>query len=114
MVSVYNGRADIHRVQGGDITHASESHAGVAAIIVFPKFTPDDVMRIVRSGSLLPSGISRHVIPGRALRVNYALSDLAADHSLVEKNRALEVWVRRKQQAREIRYYEEPTILYDE
>lgn len=114
VVSVYNGRADIHRVQGVDIASAIQEHPDAAGIVVFPTFTPSDVLAIVRAGSFLPSGISRHVIPGRALRVNYALSDLAAAIDCDEKNRVLETWVRRKQQAREIRYYEEPTILFDE
>ncbi len=114
VVSIYNGRSDIHRVQGADIGSACADHAQVAGIIVFPRFTPADVLSIVSAGSFLPSGISRHVIPGRALRINYTLADLAADIDTDEKNRSLQTWFRRKQQAREIRYYEEPTILFDE
>lgn len=114
VVGLYNGRSNIHRVRGSDIRAAGADHMSVAGLVVFPRFTPGDLIGIVRAGSLLPSGISRHVIPGRALRIDYSLAELASGASLDDKNGTLRTWIRRKQQAGEIRYYEEPTILFDE
>jgi hypothetical protein len=63
----------------------------------------------------LPAGITRHLIPGRALRLNVPLDRMAdTEHSLEEKNRWLEEWLRDKANQRQVRYYEEPTILLDE
>lgn len=114
LVAVYNGRADIHRVQGDDLSALAGAYDDPDALIVFPTYAPDDVLALVRAGGRLPSGISRHVIPGRALRVNCALALLADPRERDEKNAELAQWIRRKLQAREIRYYDEPTVLYDE
>jgi len=114
LVDVYNGRADIHRVQVDDLSVIAGAYDLPDGLVVFPAYAADDVLALVRAGGKLPSGISRHVIPGRALRVNYALALLADAGPREDKNAQLAQWVRRKLQAREIRYYEEPTVLYDE
>lgn len=114
LVGVYNGRADIHRVQADDLSALAGAYDDPRGLVVFPTYAPDDVLALVRAGGRLPSGISRHVIPGRALRVNYALALLADPRDRGEKNAELAQWIRRKLQAREIRYYDEPTVLYDE
>lgn len=114
VVSVYNGRADIHRVRATDLADVAEHYDGVGALVVFPSFTPDDILDLVRHGGALPSGISRHVIPGRALRVHFPMADLADEAPRDVKNRHLAEWIRRKRQANQIRAYDEPTVLYDE
>lgn len=114
MVEAYNGRADIHRLKIDDFASVESVYESASGLVVFPAYTPDDVLALVRDGGKLPSGVSRHVIPDRALRVNYPLVDLADELARDEKNRRLELWTRRKLQAHEIRYYEEPTVLYDE
>jgi len=114
VVNVYNGSSTIHRVEGDEVSHLSQSLGDFDGLVVFPEFSPTDVLAVVDAGQLLPTGISRHVIPGRALRVNYSLDRLAEDRPLEAKNRVLAAWVLRKVQAKEIRYYQEPTILYDE
>ena len=114
VVSVYNGRADIHRVRAMDLAGVAEHYEHVAGLIVFPEFASSDILALVREGGALPSGISRHVIPGRALRVGYAMAELADEAPLADKNRHLADWIRRKRQANQIRAYEESTVLYDE
>lgn len=114
VVSVYNGRADIHRVLSFDLASLEGHFEDVGALVVFPTFGPDDILTLVRGGGALPSGISRHVIPGRALRVNYSMALLADEAPREDKNRHLGEWIRRKRQANQIRSYEEATVLYDE
>ena len=114
LVQSYNGRADIHRVQATDIEPLIGGYHGLSALVVFPTFRPSSVLTVVRQGHKLPSGISRHVIPGRALRLNVPLSRLAQQRPREDKNAWLQQWIRQKMLAREIRYYEEPTVLFDE
>lgn len=114
VVSVYNGRADIHRVRTADLGAIDAHYDHVGGLFVFPTFTSSDILTLVRQGRALPSGISRHVIPGRALRVNFSMATLADDAPRDEKNRHLVDWIRRKRQANQIRAYDEPTVLYDE
>ena len=67
------------------------------------------------NGHKLPTGITRHVIPGRALRVNLPLSALTDERQTAEgKNEWLRGWIAHKLAGREICYYQEATFLFDE
>ena len=63
---------------------------------------------------VLPTGLTRHLIQGRALRTNYPLSELKSDDSLEVKNERLKTWLQRKLGTKEIRYYGEATYAFDE
>jgi hypothetical protein len=65
--------------------------------------------------AFLPPGISRHIIHGRALRVNYPLDVLSdANKNLVSKNDDLNAWIQHKLANRQVRYYAEATYQFDE
>jgi hypothetical protein len=84
-------------------------------VVVFPHFEPPEIQELATSGARLPAGITRHLIRWRALRINVPLERLAdVELSLEEKNRWLEAWLREKVGDRQVRFYEEPTVLFDE
>jgi len=63
---------------------------------------------------LLPAGSTRFTISPRALHVNYPLEELAAEKSLEEKDNKLQEWLQKKLETKSVRYYEEPTYLFNE
>ncbi len=82
---------------------------------MFPRYDPAEIMVAARDSELLPPGITRHIISGRALRLNYPLQELRyANVSLEEKNRQLKAWIQERLYAKRIRYYAEPTFVFDE
>ncbi|NIN09753.1 MAG: hypothetical protein GTO76_14220, partial [Planctomycetales bacterium] len=115
LTSVYTGQSTIHRVTTDNLAELLPYHDGVAALIRFPRYTPDEILHLASNGHKLPTGITRHVINGRALRVNLPLSVLTDEQQTTEqKNEWLRVWISQKLAAREIRYYQEATFLFDE
>jgi hypothetical protein len=67
------------------------------------------------SGARLPAGITRHLIPWRALRINVPIERLADPGPSAEaKTEWLHDWLQEKVLARQVRYYEESTVLFDE
>ena len=115
LVSVYNGHSVIHRVKTDHIADLLPYYDDVAALIRFPRYAPDEILQLVDAGHKLPTGITRHVIQQRALRVNLPLSVLMDTHRTTEqKNEWLRDWIRQKLARREIRYYQESTFLFDE
>jgi hypothetical protein len=85
------------------------------ALVSFPPVTPDDVLTAARKGAYLPPGVSRHIVHGRAVRLNYPLDALrATTRTLEEKNADLTAWVREKMAQRRVRYYAESTYQFDE
>jgi hypothetical protein len=115
LASVYNGRSTIHRVTTDNLAELLPYHDEVTALIRFPRYTPENILYLASNGHKLPTGITRHVIPGRALRVNLPLSVLMDERQATEaKNEWLRGWISHKLADRKIRYYQEATFLFDE
>jgi hypothetical protein len=105
----YVGRATITRVPPTDwAARLDEQNASVA--VVYPTYTKRDIVALAQAGAVLPAGITRHLIPGRALRINAPL-DLVP---LEEKQAWLDTWLRERRAGHGVRYYAEPTFLFDE
>lgn len=114
LVATYKGRADIFRVVDDDLGALRPYYSEIAGLVVFPPYTPGDILAMAASDVKLPTGITRHTIGHRALRLNIELAHLWSATPLAEKNRWLAEWMRHKLQASEIRVYEEATVLFDE
>jgi hypothetical protein len=115
VVDLYRDRVPFHRATRDSWSEARGRFPDVTALVVFPKFHPDEIIEIATSGARLPAGITRHVIPWRALRVNIALDILAdSSKSLEEKNRWLRAWIEERIDQKHVRFYAESTVLFDE
>ncbi len=113
LFAAYAGRATIARVPPVDWrARLAEGNASVA--VVFPIHTKDDLVALAQARAVLPAGITRHIIPGRALRVNASLNLMTGDRPLDEKQAWLDAWLREHRAAHGVRYYAEPTFLFDE
>ncbi len=114
MVDTYKERGGLFRATTDQVEDARRLYPALTGLVIFPNYEPSEVMALARDGELLPTGLTRHLIQGRALRVNYPLSDLKSDKSLESKNAALSEWLRVKMASKEVRYYAEATYLFDE
>lgn len=114
IVGEYVGRSDIYRVQRDELEPLLAYYTEIAGLLVYPPFTPGDIRAHALRDAKLPTGITRHILDGRALRVNTELRFLWSDTPIAEKNRWLSEWARHKLQASEIRFYPESTFLFDE
>lgn len=114
VVETYKGRTRIYRVPTSDLEALTDAYGAVAAVVVFPQLTKRDILEIAGSPAKLPTGVTRHLIPGRALRVNVPLDALERDEDLVAKNRWLAGLVRRRLLDHSVRHYPEGAFLFDE
>jgi len=115
LVDTYRGEARIYRTDTDLLDHVLPFYDEITAIVVFPRYTPVEIMALAREGYFLPTGITRHVIPGRALHINLPLSILAdTTQSLEEKNRWLQQWIKERMASHGVRFYQESTFLFDE
>ncbi len=114
VVAAYIQRAAVDRVASNNMEELMRAYPEIVAAVSFPIMEPDEIVTLTRNGWRVPAGITRHLIQGRALRLNYPLEELAASKSLEKKNSELLSWMQHKFQQREIRYYAEPTFLFDE
>ena len=78
-------------------------------IVIFPTFTPQQVIESVKSEILLPTGITRHLVKSRVLNINIPLSLYNNNKSLNEQNEEQDKILSKKRS----RLYEEATVNFE-
>lgn len=114
IVRCYGGFGEIYRIVNDDLVRTIRDVDEVAGVVMFPAWTPKDITGAATSGDLLPAGITRHVIPGRALNVNISLDILLLDAPLTSKSSWLDRWLSSKVKARKVRFYHEAVFVFDD
>jgi len=114
LVSAYIGRWPVSRVTGADADAAESLFDDWAALVELPTLSVDDVMRAALSDDLLPAGITRFLIPGRALRLNFDLSILEEEGSTAEKQERLDELIEQRSREGRVRRYDETVFIYDD
>ncbi|MGW8249220.1 MAG: hypothetical protein ACWGO1_01135 [Anaerolineales bacterium] len=113
-MAVYKGKADIFRASNDIWEKQVPYYPEITALVIFPQLRPADILTAARNGERIPSGITRHIIPNRALNINIPLEVLEADWSLERKREWLQEWLLSRMAANAIRYYAESTFSFDE
>ncbi|MEK7597106.1 MAG: ParB N-terminal domain-containing protein [Patescibacteria group bacterium] len=78
-------------------------------IVIFPTFTPQQVIESAKSGVLLPTGITRHLVKGRVLNIDLPLSLFNNKKPLKEQNEEQDKILLKKRS----RLYEEATVNFE-
>jgi hypothetical protein len=76
LVDTYKDRGQVHRVMSEELEEVKGLYPGMAGLVIFPQYDTSEVLELAQEGELLPAGLTRHLIQGRALRINYPLSEL--------------------------------------
>ncbi len=115
VVTLYQQNARLYRTATPDPASVWDQFPDGIALLSFPHYYPADIIEAARFHAFLPPGISRHIVHGRAVRVNYPIAALRdPDRSLAEKNAELQNWVQARLANRQVRYYAEATYQFDE
>lgn len=113
LVGEYRRARRVYRIDHGD-AEALNAEYGAGTLVIFPQFTKAEILSVAARGGQLPAGITRHVIPGRALRLNVPLAWLRSRETAATKQRYLDAAVEQRWREHGVRYYAEPTYLFDE
>jgi hypothetical protein len=114
IVGAYKGRADIFRASNDIWEKQIPYYPEITALMIFPRYQPQDILHAAQNGYKIPSGVTRHIIPQRALNINIPLNVLSADWTLERKREWLDEWMMERMAANAIRYYAEPTFSFNE
>lgn len=115
VVTLYQSQAILDRTAISEPREVLPLYPEAIALVVFPNYQPQDIIAAAQQKAYLPPGISRHIVHGRAIRVNFPVEVLRdSTASLEDKNEALNEWMERKFASRQVRYYAEATYLFDE
>lgn len=115
VVRLYQQNATLYRTTLSEPGRIWELYKNAIALVMFPQYQPADIIAAARYQAYLPAGVSRHIVHGRALRVNYPIPTLRDEHTpLPQKNQALRTWLQDRLAKRKVRYYAEATYQFDE
>jgi hypothetical protein len=114
IVGVYKGKADIFRASNDIWDIQKPYYPGITALVIFPRLKPADILHAAQNGYRVPSGITRHIIPARALNINIPMGILMMDWSLERKSQWLQEWLMGRMAANAIRFYAESTFSFNE
>ncbi|MEW6610847.1 MAG: hypothetical protein AB1352_04475 [Patescibacteria group bacterium] len=115
LVRCYEGKSVIHRTE--EATHKAFHgfDKRMRTLIVFPSLTKLGVLNAIARGQFLPSGISRHLILKRALRVYLPLSVLKSRRlSIRQKQAKADKLIQDLYEQGKVRFYPEGIYLFDE
>lgn len=114
VVAAYHHHATLYRTPLTDPAQIWPLYPASIALVMFPACQPQNIIEAAVHKAYLPPGVSRHIIHGRALKLNYPMSRLRENLPLEQKNRRLQQWLQRKLADRSVRYYAEATYQFDE
>jgi L-serine kinase (ATP) / ParB family transcriptional regulator, heme-responsive regulator len=114
LIDTYKKSHPFERVDQTNLAALRSFYPDLAALVLFPPLAKSEVMQLVTDNLKLPTGLTRHSIPGRVLRVNIQLDVLRSDLSLADKNEWLEAFVRMRIQERHVRFYPESVFIFDD
>lgn len=114
LVGGYVGKWTVNRSPDPRVEAVASRFPDWAVIVEFPTLAVDDVMKAAIDNDMLPAGITRFVVPERALRLNMPIELLESGRSVAEKQVTLDEMLEKRARAGRIRRYEEPVYILDE
>jgi hypothetical protein len=114
LVDAYESCSKVQRTTSDNLLEARNAFPDASAVVVFPRYEPAEIVDLARTGVRVPAGITRHVLPLRALRLGYPMEVLRGAQPISQKQAHLSEWIYDRVQNRRVRTYTEATVLFDE
>lgn len=115
VIATYEGKSPLERIKLADYDNLPEVVRNREhQLVLYPTLTKEEMLLCVRDEVMLPTGITRHLIPGRALGINVDLAPLQELTTDAEKLAWFSAHVERMEVEGRYRYYEEAVFIMNE
>lgn len=114
IVNVYKTSASLDRTSQTLIDTFKHIYPDLMALIIFPHFKINTVLKLAAQQIVLPTGITRFTVSPRALHLNYPLHELSSAKPIEYKQEYLTQWIEDRVKRKGVRLYSEATFLFDE
>jgi hypothetical protein len=114
LTQVYHRFSYFDRVSYTKMEDLIRNYRNLTALLSFKPFTVEELQKLTHWDRRIPSGVTRMLLPKRALRFNLQLEMLRAGLSVEEKESWLQQTILEKVADKSIRFYQEPTFFFDE
>lgn len=115
VVAAYEGQSRLERIKLADYDLLPEVITSVEhQLCLFPGLHKEELLHLAAEEVMIPTGITRHIIPGRALGINLDLAFLITMSDPEAKVRHFEAFIDNLNMEGRIRYYEESVFIMNE
>lgn len=115
VVGAYEGQSRLERVKLADYEQLPQVIESVQhQVCLFPVLRKEELLHLAAEGILIPTGLTRHIIPGRALGINVDLAFLREKRTEAAKLAHFQDFVDRLSMEGRIRFYEESVFIMNE
>jgi L-serine kinase (ATP) / ParB family transcriptional regulator, heme-responsive regulator len=115
VIGAYEGNSRLERIKLADYSKLPEVLQSVDhQLCLFPLLTKEELLQLAMNHVLLPTGITRHLIPGRALGINLPLGFLKELPDPASRKRHFADHVKQLEMEGRIRFYEEAVFIMNE
>jgi hypothetical protein len=115
VVGAYEGQSRLERVKLADYEQLPQVIESVQhQVCLFPVLRKEELLHLAAEGILIPTGLTRHIIPGRALGINVDLAFLREERTEAAKLAHFRDFVDRLSMEGRIRFYEESVFIMNE
>lgn len=115
VVAAYEGKTRLERIKLAEYAPLPDVFLSVDhQLVLVPTLSKVELMQLVHDRILIPTGFTRHLIPGRALGLNLELAFLEELASEAEKIRHFRQVVDDLEMNGRIRFYEESAFIMNE
>lgn len=115
VVAAYEGKGRLERVKVPEYTHLPQVVQRTPhRLVLVPAFHKEELLHLAQRGIMIPTGLTRHLIPGRALGMNLNLEFLSRLDNEAAKQKHFREWLDAQMMRGSIRLYEEPIFFMNE
>jgi hypothetical protein len=115
VVAEYEGKTRLERIKLADYVNLPDVFLSVEhQLVLVPTLSKIELMQLVQDEILIPTGFTRHLIPGRALGLNLDLAFLTELRTEEEKMRHFQQVLDDLEMKGRIRFYEESAYIMNE
>lgn len=115
VVASYEGQSKLERIKLADFSRLPEVLSSVEhQMCLFPVLAKNELLQLAREGVMIPTGLTRHLIPGRTLGINLDLRFLSALPDAEAKIAHFKKYIDELEVGGRIRFYEESVFVMNE
>jgi hypothetical protein len=110
----YSRTLPFERVAWEEVAAVLADRRADGVLLLFAPLTPEELREMVRRGEQLPAGITRHIVAGRLLHADIPLAELRRLGTSASSMAWLHQWWQERLRNHRLRYYPEPTFVFDD
>jgi hypothetical protein len=115
VIGAYEGNSRLERIKLADYSKLPEVIRSIDhQLCLFPVLRKEELLQLAVDGVLIPTGITRHLIPGRALGINLPLGFLRDLPDAASRQRHFADHLQKLEMEGRIRFYEESVFIMNE